>query len=334
MGIIIALTVVAFLLFSTIIIIVIVNNNNNQVAVSKEFDRGQEIRNNVSDVNVNRESTPPLTVKPSLVQNNTISKESSTKLSKEDFIDKESNIEFIYIKDSVYVIGSPLGEIDRREDESEHKIRMNYDFWISKYEITQKQWSALIGPPNPSQFVGSNRPVDSVSWFDCMRFCKKLNGISKPDSNYVYSLPTEAMWEIACRADSIDPFNVGESIDNKSANFSYSLPYNTESLINAKDPIGTVSVGSFIPNAWGFHDMHGNVMEWTLDDYRKYDIDEVEDPLVKENTNLKSIRGGRWIDSASLCRSSSRDKDNPYFKDDTIGFRIALIHKSYLSRLE
>jgi formylglycine-generating enzyme required for sulfatase activity len=128
-----------------------------------------------------------------------------------------------------------------------------------------------------------------------------------------YRLPTEAEWEYACRAGTTTPFAFGDSPSSTQANF---------------DGSKTAPVGSYEPNAWGLHDMHGNVWEWCADWYGKhyYSRSPRQDPQgPQEEGEGRVIRGGGWEENGSECRSAVRDKAEPVFRACHIGFRVVCV---------
>ena len=118
------------------------------------------------------------------------------------------NMRFISIPPGTFIMGSPLDEIGREHDEVQHSVTISKGFYISDTEVTQAQWNKLMGN-NPSGFkhLGTDRPVEQVSWNDCMLFIEKLNSMERTDK---YRLPTEAEWEYACRAGSKHAFAGGD----------------------------------------------------------------------------------------------------------------------------
>ena len=139
-------------------------------------------------------------------------------------------------------------------NETQHKVTLSKGFYMGVYTVTQEQWQEIMGN-NPSGFKGEkNLPVETVSWDDCQEFIKKLR---KKDKK-LYRLPFEAEWEYACRAGTTTPFHFGETISTDQANYNGEVIYgNGKKGVNRKK---TTSVGSFPANAFGLHDMHGNVM--------------------------------------------------------------------------
>lgn len=125
------------------------------------------------------------------------------------------------------------------------------DFCMSIYTVTQKQYLNVIGS-NPSYFKGENYPVDSVSYYDAVAFCKKLGK--------EFRLPTEEEWEYCCRAGTTTEFYFGDTLNSNQANFNGNFPYgNTDTGPYLQR---TCNVGSYWPNNFGLYDMHGNVWEW------------------------------------------------------------------------
>jgi len=168
--------------------------------------------------------------------------------------------------------------------------------------------------------------VESVSWDKAIEFCGKLTEREKTagrlPSEYEYTLPTEAQWEYACRAGTNSSFTYGDSLDSGQANL-------TGNLLKAGAGKGqyyqrTVEVGSYHANAWGFYDMHGNVWEWCYDRYGKYPVDIVSDPVGASYGSDRVMRGGSWKSISRLCRSAHRNYVPPSFRNNYLGFRLAI----------
>ena len=185
-------------------------------------------------------------------------------------------------------------------------------FWLAKTEVTQAQWEAVMGG-HPSEFEGGQLPVESVSWNDAMEFCRKLTERERqagrlPTGN-IYTLPTEAQWEYACRAGT-----TGDYAGQVDAMAWYEK--------NSRD--ATHAVGTKQANAWGLYDMHGNVWEWCLDWYGAYSGGRVTDPKGVPSGSIRVLRGGSWGSVAYGARSASRGNGGPGFRNGLIGFRPAL----------
>jgi formylglycine-generating enzyme required for sulfatase activity len=177
---------------------------------------------------------------------------------------------------------------------------------MGKYEVTQAEWQAVMGS-NPSTYVGPNLPVDSVGWNDGIAYCAALTAreqaAGRIPSGYQYRLPTEAEWEYCCRAGTTTEWNVGTSLSCGQANFRGVLGGGF-----CGHPEQTTCVGSYAPNAWGLHDMHGNLWEWCLDAWdgaANYPSGAVADPYVSSGPN-RVTRGGSYHDNSDWCRSALR----------------------------
>ncbi len=203
-----------------------------------------------------------------------------------------------------------------------HRVVISRPFWMGKYQVTRRQWAAVMGR-NPSDFIDQpERPVEDVTWNICQRFINRLNAIG--DGN-VYSLPTEAQWEYACRAGTTTPFSFGQTLSSKQANFDASCPFGDEEPGDFLEyPVAVGTIG--IPNAWGLCDMHGNVSEWCNDFFDKdyYSSSPTVDPNGPETGNSRVQRGGNFFSSACFCRSASRHGINPLAANLETGLRIVM----------
>lgn len=252
--------------------------------------------------------------------------------------------DFIHVKGGSFLMGSPESENWRSDDELQHKVILS-DFYISRYEVTQKEYKSLTGE-NPSSFQGDNRPVENVSWLDAVKFCNlksehenltpvyEINGdrVTWNLSANGYRLPTEAEWEFSCRAGTLTPFNLEHSIGAEEANFYGHYPYEIEenyfsqSKLSTKPGIyrgETVNVASFEPNKLGLYDMHGNVAEWCWDVYGAYSPNEQNNPTGPESGTRRVNRGGGWNDFAKNMRSAYRAAAPQERKLYNVGFRLA-----------
>lgn len=226
-----------------------------------------------------------------------------------------------------FAMGSPAVEPDRWENEGPQTwVTMTRPFWLGKTQVTQREWQAIIGN-NPARFKGGDHPVENISWAGAMEFCHMLTARERaadrlPDG-YVYTLPTEPQWEYACRAGTTSPFHVGSKLDASMANFDGNFPYGGAS--KGEHRRQTTAVGGFKPNAWGLHDMHGNVWEWCADWYvEKLPGGSVCDPVGARVGSLRVLRGGSWDGHAKNCRSARRSGDEPGARVHDLGFRLAL----------
>jgi len=196
-------------------------------------------------------------------------------------------------------------------------------FFISKYPITQSQWSAVTALPrvkrdlmsSPAHFRGSNLPVESISWLDAVEFCDRLT----QHTGRQYRLPSEAQWEYACRAGTHTPFHTGETITSELADYVSTYTYKAEPAGEYRQ--STLPVGEFPPNAFGLYDMHGNVWEWCAD---KWHTAHRRAPQQGQawTTAQRVIRGGSWLDTPDKLRSTSHSGYVETGLNRTIGFRV------------
>jgi len=202
-----------------------------------------------------------------------------------------------------------------------HPVTVTYNYWMGAREVTQAEYQTLMGV-NPSTFVGFNNPVESVSWFDAQAYCSALTAqqaaLGNVPAGYQYRLPTEAEWECACRAGTTTEFNLGAGLLCSQAKFDYSYHSNSSCSSTA-----TAAVGSYLANAWGLFDMHGNVREWCLDSYQSYSSQAVSDPFTTGGA-ARAVRGGGWNLKSNKCRSASRESSAPAVKANNLGFRVVL----------
>jgi len=221
-------------------------------------------------------------------------------------------------------MGSPDNEPLRGFDEGpQHDVTVP-SFYIGKYEVTQAQWRAvMLG--NPSNFKGDNLPVESVSWNDAKKFCHRLSQMTGKE----YRLPTEAEWEYAARAGTTSPFAFGYTLSSEQANFDGNHPYgNFPAGINRNK---TTPVGSFEPNAFNLHDMHGNVWEWCEDVYHdNYNGAPTDGSawLSGGDSSVRVLRGGSWRLAGMSCRSAVRVRFPPGVRSLIIGFRVVVSERT------
>ena len=256
-----------------------------------------------------------------------------------------------------FMMGSPPEEPGRDLDEGpQHQVTLP-EFFMGQTPITQAQWREVAGwqkveldlQPDPSYSKGDDRPVEQVSWNDATEFCRRLS----QRTGRIYTLPSEAQWEYACRAGTTTPFHFGETISKELANY---------------DSKQTTAVASFPANAWGLHDMHGSVWEWCLDDWHPSHEGAPENGSAWMGGNSlekscaaalgssilgaaarpsatgsarttatkigvsasvvsdrKVLRGGSWLIHPQDCRSAFRFRYLPDFRSDDWGFRVCCL---------
>jgi formylglycine-generating enzyme required for sulfatase activity len=218
-------------------------------------------------------------------------------------------MKFVWIPPGTFMMGSPKGETQRVANETQHKVTLSKGFYMGIYTVTQEQWKEVMGN-NPSFFKAEkNLPVESVSWDDCQEFIKKLREKDKKR----YRLPTEAEWEYACRAGTTTPFYFGETISTDQANYHGDFTYGSGKKGKYREK--TTPVGSFQANAWGLHDMHGNVEQWCQDWFGDYPQNDIVDPQGPNGGQYRVLRGGSCDCFPESCRSAYRIGHPPGFRD-------------------
>jgi hypothetical protein len=232
-----------------------------------------------------------------------------------------------------FLMGAPETNPEISPSEQQHLVQVS-QFLMGRYPVTQEQWRVVAGykqvsrelKSEPSHFKGDKLPVEKVSWEDAEEFCQRLS--LKTGKNY--HLPSEAQWEYACRAGTSTPFHFGEIITTDLANYNGQFTYNNSP--KGENRRRTTEAGSFPANAWGLHDMHGNVWEWCADDWHEDYTEAPSDgsPWLKnakndQNKTNKLLRGGSWYNVPRYCRSASRyDYMRDYFYFD-VGFRVCCV---------
>jgi formylglycine-generating enzyme required for sulfatase activity len=217
--------------------------------------------------------------------------------------------QFCLIPSGSFTIGSSSSEAGRSSDEEQVEVTLSHLFWLAKTEVTQAQWEAVMGS-NPSQFKGANLPVENVSWDDAQSFIAKLNDKQILPQGWKFALPTEAQWEYACRAGEKGPYS-GGSLDEVG-------------WYDGNSGSKTNEVSQKKPNAWGLHDMHGNVYEWCADWYSDT-LKGGVDPTGLSSGDFRVGRGGSWSYDASFCRAATRSGSYPGNRFSNLGFRPALV---------
>ena len=252
-------------------------------------------------------------------------------------------LDMVKIPGGQFQMGSPEGEEGWTEIQGPQHLVTVPEFWMGKCSVTQAQWKAVVGFPKVEQglnddllgFKGGSRPVERVSWYESVEFCKRLSMHTGKE----YRLPSEAEWEYACRSRTTTPFHFGETITTDLANYlgeDHRPPWSfmgrkTRSGAYGSGPKGkyrkqTTPVGSFkVANAFGLYDMHGNVYEWCLDywhdDYKGAPIDGSA-WVTGGDSHFRIIRGGSWDHGPRSCRSAYRGRLHPDDRFFQFGFRV------------
>ncbi|MFN0197119.1 MAG: SUMF1/EgtB/PvdO family nonheme iron enzyme [Planctomycetaceae bacterium] len=235
-----------------------------------------------------------------------------------------------------FLMGSADDDPGAREDEKpQHSVKITKPFYMGIHEVTQAQFERMM-QTNPSSFTRagllkdappeldcSRLPVDNVTWYSAVEFCRRLSDLPEEKAaGRVYRLPTEAEWEYACRAGTTSTFHYGDSLSSTEANFNGAHPYGDA----ARGPFlnRTEIIGSYQPNAFGLYDMHGNLHEWCLDrfDREYYRHSPTDDPRGPEKGTSRVIRGGDWYSDGRDCRSAFRYADIPHGRFYALGMRV------------
>ena len=241
-------------------------------------------------------------------------------------------LDMVEIPGGKFLMGAPTSEVQSNDNSArpQHQVTVK-PFFMGKYQVTQAQWQAVANlpkisrdlDPDPAYYKGNNRPVEQVSWFDAVEFGARLSELTGKE----YTLPSEAQWEYACRAGTTTPFYFGETIISELANYYGTITY-------ANEPKGqyrkeTTTVGSFPPNAFGLHDMHGNVLEWCADTshygYEGAPTDGsawIDKGTDNNSRSRRIMRGGSWANSPRGCRSATRGDDDSDNASNALGFRV------------
>jgi formylglycine-generating enzyme required for sulfatase activity len=246
---------------------------------------------------------------------------------KDSFRDCDSCPEMTIVPPGAFVMGSPNQEDERSSEEGpQHNVEIGTWMAVGKYEVTFAEWdtcSAEGGCPHQPRDPGwgrGRRPVVNVSWNDITR--EFLPWLSKK-TGQTYRLLTEAEWEYAARSGTTTAFATGPTISADQANFDGTSTYagSGKDLYRQR----TMEVGSFPANAFGLHDMHGNVWEWVEDCFSDNYIAAAINgkPPLGDPGCQRVLRGGSWIDSPRALRSAYRSHVSPDARFIYRGFRIA-----------
>jgi formylglycine-generating enzyme required for sulfatase activity len=256
-------------------------------------------------------------------------------------LENSIGMKLVLIPAGEFDMGSPDSDPDAREAEKpQHRVRISRPFFLGKYEVTQGQYQQIMGG-NPSLFSASgpnqdwrnkvigldtkNFPVENVSWEEAQEFCRKLSALeAEKAAGRVYRLPTEAEWELACRAGSTTIYSFGDDatkLDDYAWHHENSDP--PTQAVRGPRPH---PVGEKLPNAYGLYDLHGNVWEWCRDSFDAgyYPRKVKEDPPGPDHDGLRILRGGSWADPIQKCRAANRRYDIKDLHNFNVGFRIAL----------
>jgi formylglycine-generating enzyme required for sulfatase activity len=230
-------------------------------------------------------------------------------------VDSPHNIEMVYVPAGSFMMGA-----ENADDEMPvHEVSLD-SFYVGKYEITQRQWREVMGT-NPSTYTGEDHPIESVSWDDAQAFAQILS----ERTGRRYRLPTEAEWEYAARAGSVTDFHFGDD----------TLALAEYAWFRGNSGGTTHPVGLKQPNAWGLHDVAGNVWEWCQDwwDPEYYERSPSHNPLNEtpylytsletgESFSARVARGGSYRGIPAGSESAHRHGGKQDIKRSHVGFRV------------
>ncbi|MBT9317905.1 formylglycine-generating enzyme family protein [Leptothoe spongobia] len=237
-------------------------------------------------------------------------------------------LHMVLVPGGTFTMGSPENEPEREDREGpQHEVTVP-QFVMGRYPVTQAQWRAVAALPkderdleaDPSKFKGDNHPVERVTWYDAVEFCKRL----EQHTDRPYRLPTEAEWEYACRAGTTTPFYFGQTIATDLANYNGNYTYSDGSKGEYREK--TTPVDHFgIANVFGISDMHGNVLEWCQDHFHGSYKGAPTDGsawVTDGDKSLRILRGGSWAFTPRNCRSAFRNDFTPAVRNSLFGFRV------------
>jgi formylglycine-generating enzyme required for sulfatase activity len=226
-----------------------------------------------------------------------------------EFKDPITGMEFIFVKGGCFEMGDTFGDGDEAE-KPVHEVCVD-DFYLGKYEVTQREWEKVMGNI-PSKFKGRDNPVDLVSWIDVQQFINRLNN----QSGRKYRLPTEAEWEYAARSGGKREKYPGTNQEADLREYGW---------LNNNSGGQTHPVGEKRPNGLGLYDMAGNVSEWCADWYDEnyYRNSHKDNPRGPGDGKYRVLRGRSWGDWPWDANTANRGRGDPARRDSGYGFRLA-----------
>lgn len=224
--------------------------------------------------------------------------------------DGSEGLTMVVIPGGLFLMGSPPEELGRIDNERQHEVEIA-PFALGKYAVTFEEYdrfamAAEREKPKDEGWGRGSRPVISVNWFDAVAYAEWLS----QQTGQTYRLPIEAEWEYACRAGTTTRFYCG--VDISDAPITYGLGHRT------------IALNQVQANAWGMHDLHGNVWEWTGSEYDEgYGGAELRTVSGPSSGGPRVVRGGSWLSGPLMLRSAARHWDAPRLRSNTVGFRLA-----------
>jgi formylglycine-generating enzyme required for sulfatase activity len=259
-------------------------------------------------------------------------------------------LELVPVPAGEFVMGSGRGSLDERPLA---RVRIARPFWMGRCEVTNEQFRRFESSFDPRYYArlharsddqglplnGAAQPAIRVSWHQAMAFCRWLSS----RTGMPFTLPTEAQWEWACRAGTDKPLSYGgldadfsghanvadrayADVTNVTGGLAHLIVHGQalcDGRFNDRHRV-TAPVGSYQPNAWGLHDLHGNAAEWTLSLYRPYPCaDDGRNDVAAPGRRV--VRGGSFFDRPKRCRSSARLAYPPWQRVFNVGFRVVCL---------
>ncbi len=264
----------------------------------------------------------------------------------------EVNLPLVWVAPGAFTMGSPVTENNHEPDEKQHRVTISRGFWLGTCEVTVEQWTLFASASgykteaergdglaqwirgqwvrvagsnwkNPGFAQSGAHPVVGVSWNDATAFCAWLTererSAGRLPAKLRYTLPAEAQWEYACRAGYDGPFL--PDVKNMNAEIWFRFGDGLGGILAEPN---TQRTGVRRANAWGLHDVHGNVFEWCRDWYDSAAIVDAVDPVGPEEGKQRVCRGGAWSSYPASIRSAFRGRDDPSNRGTNLGFRVSL----------
>jgi formylglycine-generating enzyme required for sulfatase activity len=241
----------------------------------------------------------------------------------------ESDIQMVAIPAGKFLMGSPQTEAGRGNDEPLPHDEQVAEFYISRREVTQKEWRlvattlpqvSIALPADPSTFKGDNQPVENISWPEAQEYAARIS--KRTGRNF--TLPSRIQWEYACRAGTSSPFYFGETITPDVAAYNAEVGYGKAPA--GGKPTEPTDVGKFeSANQFGLDDMHGNVWEWCETEYVPH-ASQQSTTAGSPASGLarRVLRGGSFESLATDCRSASRYALQETARQRDVGFRLVM----------
>ncbi len=248
---------------------------------------------------------------------------------KTEFRDCDTCPLMIAVPSGWYMMGSPASEEARESDEGpQHQVTISYPFAVGKFEVTFREWDVCVSEggctrrPHDEGWGRGSHPVIYVSWYDAKEY---INWLSSKTGEQ-YRLLSESEWEYVARAGTTGPFHFGPTISTDQANYSGEYYYTYSGGHKGINREKTVPVGSFPENAFGLHDVHGNVWEWVEDCWQGSYDDTPSDGsawVSSDRCGGHVLRGGSWRYGPKDIRSAIRDGLGSGGRHPDVGFRVA-----------